>query len=99
MIVLLRKAERKFFIIIQMSRKKGFEQISAHTKDKNLNFLMKIFCSLSLRGKIFCVSPLCVPPNPKSPLVAGFSLGRLHMGGFVPPISEGGDKALMGGGD
>ena len=27
---------------------------------------------------------------------AGFSLGRLHMGGLVP-LSYGGDKALMGG--
>ena len=29
------------------------------------------------------------------PWVTGFSLGCLHMGGFVPPY--GGDKALMGG--
>ena len=34
------------------------------------------------------------------PWVTGFSLGHLHMGGFVPPIWGGqvqGDKALMGG--
>ena len=32
---------------------------------------------------------------------SGFSLGRLHMGGFVPPIwgqTSAGDKVLMGGG-
>ena len=30
---------------------------------------------------------------------SGFSLGRLHMGGFAPPDMGGEDKALMGGGD
>ena len=32
---------------------------------------------------------------------SGFSLGRLHMGGYVPPIwgQVQRDKALMGGGD
>ena len=59
-------------MIIQMSRKKSFEQISIDVKYRNQKFLMKIFCSPLLREKnvvfpLFVAKNYVFPPNSRSP--------------------------------
>ena len=59
-------------------------------------------CTQSVRRFYLCVVSLFlirilykIHKGKVIPKLSGFSLGRLHMGGFVPPVQ--GDKALMGG--
>ena len=72
MIVLLCEAVRKFFMMIQMFRKKSFEQISIHAKEKNQKFLSEnpLFALLGEKYfsvPLFVAKKLCVPPPPPPP--------------------------------